>query len=219
MNALDRYYDILESITRMGQKCGRPVELMVVTKSAQWDDIEPIIQAGCSLFGENRLLDILSKWPPQSMDHPPYGLQYIGQIQSNKLPGIFEQCDGILSLSKLKHLDYLSSKLAHSDESGAKRFFAQINIGHEPQKAGIFPENLGPFLHYAMSQDIHIEGLTAIPPAHRDPEPYFIQLKRLADQFSLSSLSMGMSGDYITAIKRGSTMVRIGSAIFSNVTK
>jgi pyridoxal phosphate enzyme (YggS family) len=209
MKALDRYYEILEAITRTSQKYERCVELMVVTKSAPWDDIESILQAGCHLFGENRLQDITHKWPPKPMAQPYYGLHYIGQIQSNKLPIIFEKCDGILSLSTLKHIDFLSSQLPRP-----KRYFAQINVGRESQKAGMAPENLGPFLDYAMSHSIKIEGLTAIPPVHADPEPYFIQLKALADQFSLPSLSMGMSGDYITAIKRGSTMVRIGSAIF-----
>jgi pyridoxal phosphate enzyme (YggS family) len=209
MKALDRYYDILETITRTGQKYQRSVELMVATKSAQWDEIEPIIQAGCKLFGENRLQDIPHKWPSQPMADCNHRLHFIGQIQSNKLGAIFEKCDGILSLSKLKHIDYLGSKLPSQ-----KRFFAQINIGYETQKAGITPENLGPFLQHALSHSIKIEGLTAIPPAHADPGPYFTQLKALADKYSLPSLSMGMSEDYITAIKRGSTMVRIGSAIF-----
>ncbi|MBN9564848.1 MAG: YggS family pyridoxal phosphate-dependent enzyme [Alphaproteobacteria bacterium] len=209
MKALDRYYDILETITRAAQKYKRHVELMVVTKSASMDEIEPIMQAGCLLFGENRLQDILKKWLPNTLAHHHHQLHFIGQIQSNKLSTIMEKCDGILSLSKLKHID-----LIHTMATPPKRFFAQVNIGYEPQKGGLAPEDLKAFIEYAHGHSIMIEGLAAIPPAHEDPGPYFMHLKALGEKFCLPSLSMGMSDDYLTAIKAGATMVRVGRAIF-----
>ena len=208
MSCLQAYVQILERVKKAADQAGHPVELMVVSKNASADQLKELLDFGVTSFGESRLQALESKWLEGDLWRPEISLNFIGPLQSNKLARLAKVCEGILSLAQPKHLALIPG----IEKPKATRYFCQVNVGREPQKSGVLPEDLPAFIAQAQAARIPLVGLMCIPPLGQDPQPYFLQLKALAQ--GLPHLSMGMSQDFEQAIACGATLVRVGSGIF-----
>ena len=189
------------------------VKLVAVTKTFPISHILPVINEGHTDFGENKVQEAMEKWTSIKQDFPKINLHLIGKLQTNKVKFVLPLFDYIHSLDNLK----LASKIA--DEQIKKNFkpkiFIQINIGEESQKSGIEISNLENFYKRCVEEfKLNIIGLMCIPPFEKDPKPYFIKMRELSENLDLKDISMGMSDDYMEAIKQGSTFIRVGSKIF-----
>jgi pyridoxal phosphate enzyme (YggS family) len=188
-------------------------KMVVVTKTRSYDQIQPLLQANHLDYGENQIQEALNKWPSIIASNKEIKLHLIGRLQSNKAKAAFNLFQFIHSLD--------SDKLAkifftlEQETRIKKKYFIQVNIGNENQKAGISVDKLNQFSSYCVKQlNLNVLGLMCIPPANQDPKKYFIKLNELNVNNGFRELSMGMSTDYVDAIQCGSTCVRIGSAIF-----
>lgn len=189
------------------------ITLIAVSKVQPEDRIRAVLDAGHRCFGENRVQEADGRWPALRAEYGAIDLHLIGPLQSNKLGRALELFDAIHSLDR----DSLAVKLSKAvQKRGAcPTLFVQVNTGREPQKAGIDPDALDAFLATCRTTyDLPLAGLMAIPPADEDPEPHFRMLAEMAARNGLAGLSMGMSGDFETAIACGATHIRVGSAIF-----
>ncbi len=197
--------------------CPSHVQLLAVSKRKPVAMIEAAYASGVRDFGENYMQDAIPKI--EALRHlKDLRWHFIGHIQSNKIPKIVANFDMIQSVDRKK----LVPKIDREAEKCEKLMpiFIQVNIGLESQKSGIPPNELESFLEYCMQfRHIAVQGLMAIPPAKNDPKPYFRDMKILFEHCralypDLTVLSMGMSGDWKDAIEHGSTLIRIGTAIF-----
>jgi pyridoxal phosphate enzyme (YggS family) len=189
------------------------VSLIVVSKTFGAEAIEPVLQTGQREFGENRVQEAMAKWPALRARYSDLRLHLIGPLQTNKVRDAVTLFDAIHSLDRDKLAAELSNEMARQDRR--LTLFVQINTGNEPQKAGVLPDEAAAFVERCRGEHgLTIEGLMCIPPLEDDPAPHFQMLKRLAGEFGLASLSMGMSADFEAAIAEGATHVRVGSAIF-----
>ena len=188
------------------------VTLIAVSKTKGADAIQPLIDAGQRVFGENRVQEAAAKWPALREAHPDIELHLIGQLQSNKAEEAVALFDVIHSLDRPSLLTALAKAMDKAD----KRVpcFVQVNIGDEEQKGGCPIADLPAFLEAVRAADIPLAGLMCIPPADIEPAPFFALLAKLAADHGLTGLSMGMSGDYETAVMLGATHVRVGTALF-----
>ena len=191
----------------------KKVKLVAVTKTFPISHILPVINEGHTDFGENKVQEAMEKWISIKQDFPKINLHLIGKLQTNKVKFVLPLFDYIHSLDNLK----LASKIA--DEQIKKNFkpkiFIQVNIGDEAQKGGIEISNLENFYKRCIEEfKLNIIGLMCIPPFDNDSNPYFIKMRELSENLGLKDISMGMSDDYMDAIKQGSTFIRIGSKIF-----
>jgi pyridoxal phosphate enzyme (YggS family) len=174
-----------------------------------------VIAAGQRVFGENRVQEAKGKWPALNTAHDGIDLHLIGPLQSNKAGEAVALFDAIHTIDR----DKIAATVAAEMAKQARRplLFVQVNTGAEPQKAGVLPADAEAFV--ARCRDVHglaIGGLMCIPPAEDAPAPHFALLARLAQRAGVERLSMGMSGDFETAIAFGATHVRVGSAIFGS---
>lgn len=193
----------------------REVTLVAVSKTFGAEDIAPLIEAGQRVFGENRVQEAAAKWPALKAAHADIELHLIGPLQTNKLAQALALFDAIHTLDR----ERLAAALVKARAEGASlpRLFIQVNTGEEPQKAGVAPREADAFI--ARCRDVHglaIEGLMCIPPIDEEPALHFALLDKIARRNGLGRLSMGMSGDFETAIALGATHVRIGSALFGS---
>ncbi|TIM37591.1 MAG: YggS family pyridoxal phosphate-dependent enzyme, partial [Mesorhizobium sp.] len=182
-------------------------------KTFDANDIRPVIEAGQRIFGENRVQEAQGKWPALKEAFPDIELHLIGPLQSNKAKEAVALFDVIESVDREKIAAELAKEIARLGRS--PKLYVQVNTGSEPQKAGIEPREAVAFV--ARCRTVHglaIEGLMCIPPADENPGPHFALLEKLGLEAGVEKLSMGMSGDYETAIAFGATSVRVGSAIF-----
>ena len=191
----------------------KKVKLVAVTKTFPISHILPVVNEGHTDFGENKVQEAMEKWTSIKQDFPKINLHLIGKLQTNKVKFVLPLFDYIHSLDNLK----LASKIA--DEQIKKNFkpkiFIQVNIGDEAQKGGIEISNLENFYKRCIVEfKLNIIGLMCIPPFDNDSNPYFIKMRELSENLGLKDISMGMSDDYMDAIKQGSTFIRIGSKIF-----
>ncbi len=189
------------------------IRLVAVSKTQPVEAIEAALEAGQMCFGENRVQEAKAKFGSLRERFPSLELHLIGPLQTNKVDEAVRLFDVIQTVDRPR----LAAALAQAMKKLGKipRLYVEVNIGNEPQKAGVLPDDLKVFLRQCReSFDIKIEGLMCIPPYDDNPEPYFRTLKNLADANNLPRLSMGMSGDYETAIRCGATDVRVGTAIF-----
>ncbi len=188
------------------------VTLIAVSKTHPPERISPLIAAGQRVFGENRVQEAEAKWPALRETFPGIELHLIGQLQSNKADEAAALFDCIHSLDRPS----LLAALVRAMDKAARRIpcFVQVNIGEEAQKGGCALAALPALIAEARAADIPLLGLMAVPPLEVEPAPYFAMLAKLADDHGLAGLSMGMSGDFETAIMLGSTHVRVGSALF-----
>ena len=210
-----RLADVSATIAGAARLAGRPPEsvtLMAVSKTQPAEVILPLIEAGQRVFGENRVQEAAAKWPALRARFPDIELHLIGQLQSNKADEAVALFDAIHSVDRPS----LATALARAMDKSGRRpdCFIQVNIGDEPQKGGCSVADLPALLDQCREAGLPVVGLMCLPPAELEPAPYFALLAKLARRHGLSSLSMGMSGDYETAVTLGATHVRVGTALF-----
>lgn len=217
-SAVEQFFAVKTRIATAEREAGRDagsVTLVAVSKTFEADAIRPVIEAGQRVFGENRVQEAQAKWPALKAEFPDIELHLIGPLQSNKAKEAVALADVIETVDREKIAAELAKEIARQGRT--PKLYVQVNTGSEPQKAGIEPRDAVAFV--AHCRDIHglaIEGLMCIPPADENPGPHFALLEKLAREAGVAKLSMGMSGDYETAIAFGATSVRVGSAIFGS---
>lgn len=216
-NAASRLAEVRSNIARVCKPARRKPEdvtLIAVSKTHAADAIQPLIDAGQRVFGENRVQEAQGKWPALKAVHPDIELHLIGQLQSNKAEEAVVLFDVIHALDRPSLLTALAKAM---DKTGKRvPCFVQVNIGDEAQKGGCPIGDLPAFLEQVRATDIPLAGLMCIPPADIEPAPFFALLAKLAADHGLEGLSMGMSGDYETAVMLGATHVRVGTALFGH---
>jgi hypothetical protein len=189
------------------------VALIAVAKTHPAAAVEAALAAGQTVFGENRVQEAQGKYPELQRRHPELKLHLIGPLQTNKVKDAVALFDAIQTVDREKLARALAAEMARQNRKLA--LFIQVNIGEEPQKAGIAPREADAFIRLCRDElGLAIAGLMCIPPAEHQPAPYFALLREIAERNALAELSMGMSGDYESAIRLGATMVRVGTAIF-----
>ncbi len=219
MRADDRptnFHDVIAAISAAEKTAGRAagsVTLIAVSKTFGAEDIRPVLDAGHRDFGENKVQEAQGKWPALKGDYPDVRLHLIGPLQSNKAKDAVALFDAIHSIDRPKIAHAVADEMA---KQGRKlQLFVQVNTGEEPQKAGVMPREAAAFVAMCRKDlKLDIAGLMCIPPVEEEPAVHFAFLEKLARETGVTGLSMGMSGDYETAIEFGATHVRIGSAIF-----
>jgi pyridoxal phosphate enzyme (YggS family) len=214
-SASSRLADVRGNIARMCKPARREpssVTLIAVSKTHGPEAIVPLIDAGQRVFGENRVQEAQAKWPALREAHAGIELHLIGQLQSNKAEEAVALFDMIHSLDRPSLLTALAKAM---DKAGRQvPCFVQVNIGDEAQKGGCPIAGLPGFLAQVRATGIPLAGLMCIPPADTEAAPFFALLAKLAADNGVTGLSMGMSGDYETAVMLGATQVRVGTALF-----
>lgn len=214
-SAADKLGVVRENIARMCKPSRRKPEdvtLIAVSKTHPPERITPLLEAGHRVFGENRVQEAQGKWPQLREEYSDVELHLIGQLQSNKAEEAVELFDVIHSLDRPSLLKALAKAM---DKTGKRvPCFVQVNIGDEEQKGGCPIGEVPEFLAKVRAADIPLAGLMCLPPSGIEPAPFFALLAKLANDNGLDGLSMGMSGDYETAVQLGATHVRVGTALF-----
>lgn len=211
---------VTDQIRQAAAAAGRDpgdVLLVAASKTVPADRLCDAISAGVQAFGENRVQEAAGKWPQVRAEHPGVELHLIGPLQSNKVSAAVRLFDVIQSLDSTK----VAQALVRCRDNGATlpRLLCQVNIGQEPQKAGVLPDHVEGFVGDCQEiYGLEVTGLMCIPPQGQDPTPYFTHLARMRDRLGMEHCSMGMSGDYTEAVRHGATMVRVGSGIFGRRT-
>ena len=212
MARLNAVNDGIDRAAGLTGRTGDDVRLIAVSKMQATDAIVPLIEAGQRIFGENRVQEAQDKWPALRDAHPGIELHLVGQLQSNKAVEAVALFDVIHSLDRPSLLTALAKAM---DAAGRQLpCYIQVNIGAEEQKGGSAIADLPALLRQARDADVSVVGLMCVPPADVEPAPYFALLAKMAREEGLPRLSMGMSGDYETAIMLGATDVRVGTALF-----
>lgn len=216
VDAPARLAEIRDRIAR-AQACFEPslaeVKLVAVSKTFDADAIVPFLEAGQRVFGENRVQEAKGKWPTLRERFADVELHLIGPLQTNKARDAVALFDVIQSVDRDNLAEVLAAEMART---GRKLpCYVQVNIGEEPQKSGIAPAEAVAFVERCRSvHGLDVVGFMCIPPDGVPPGPYFAHLATLGRAAGVSRLSMGMSGDFETAIAMGATDVRVGSALF-----
>jgi len=197
---------------RLARRERGEVSLVAVSKTHAAEAIAPLIEAGQRVFGENRVQEAQAKWPELRERYPGAELHLVGQLQSNKADEAVALFDAIHSLDRAS----LVAALARAMDKAGKQVpcFVQVNIGAEEQKGGVAIAELAALIAEARAAEIPLAGLMCVPPLDIEPAPFFAFLDKLARDFGLDGRSMGMSGDFETAIMLGATHVRVGTALF-----
>lgn len=207
--------DIQSRIATAATAAGRKpadVTLIAVSKVQPPERVEAVLMAGQRIFGENRVQEAAGRWPAFQARFDGIKLHLIGPLQTNKARQAVEMFDVIHTLDRPKLAETLA-RLA--DERGScPDLFVQVNTGAEPQKAGVLPDDADGFVAQARALGLPLVGLMCIPPVDEEPSLHFTLLAEIAARNGLTGLSMGMSSDFESAIARGATHVRVGSAIF-----
>jgi pyridoxal phosphate enzyme (YggS family) len=209
MIILDNYIDIKKKVKSLSEK----TKIIVVTKTFAIDKVQPIINAGHTDFGENRVQEAIDKWSLVILNNKDIKLHLIGNLQSNKARDAVKIFNFIHSLSSEK----LALTLQKEENLLNKKikYFVQINLAEEENKNGIEISQADNFIKFCKNDLLlNVVGLMCIPPINSNPDFYFSQLKKISHKNNLLELSMGMSADFASAIHNGATYVRIGSAIF-----
>ena len=189
-------------------------KIIAVSKTFPIENILPLIEHGHLHFGENKVQEALDKWSDIKNDNNKIKLHLIGRLQTNKVKFALKIFDYIHSLDSEK----LASKISNEQEKQKKKpkIFIQVNIGNEDQKSGISKEKLENFYKFCANLNLDIIGTMCIPPNDEKTANYFSEMSKINQELNFKELSMGMSGDYMEAIKNNSTYVRIGSKIFGS---
>lgn len=206
---------VLEKIRAAEARVGRvadSAQLIAVSKMQPNQRVESVLDQGHRLFGENRVQEAAGKWPAWREAYENTQVHLLGPLQSNKVRQAIDLFDAIHSLDRIK----LARSLARLVQEVGKcpTLFIQVNTGEEPQKAGVVPLEADAFIKECREMDLPLAGLMCIPPANEEPSLHFALLAKIAKRNGLDGLSMGMSGDFETAVEFGATHVRVGSAIF-----
>lgn len=182
--------------------------LMIVTKNRSLEDIKELISYGYSFFGENRVQEAEKKFI--NLDRQNFELHLIGPLQSNKVKTALKVFDTIQSIDRFKIVDEILKY------KSSNKFFIQINIGREPQKSGVHPDEFQNLYQYCISKGMNIEGIMCIPPIQENPVKFFKDMCSIRNKTNQNlKLSMGMSCDYYDALQCRSDIIRVGSLIFS----
>ncbi|MGP2490887.1 YggS family pyridoxal phosphate-dependent enzyme [Mesorhizobium sp. PUT5] len=217
-DAVAQLATVRAGIAAAAREAKRPegsVTLVAVSKTFDADAIRPVLDAGQRVFGENRVQEAQAKWPALRQEFADIELHLIGPLQSNKAREAVALFDVIETVDREKIAAELAREIAR--QGRAPKLYVQVNTGSEPQKAGIEPRQAVEFVERCRQvHGLAVEGLMCIPPADENPGPHFALLEKLARQAGVEKLSMGMSGDYETAVAFGATSVRVGSAIFGS---
>lgn len=212
--------EIKTRIAKAEQAAGRAsgsVHLIAVSKVQPNERVEAVLEQGHRCFGENRVQEAAGKWPDFATRFDGIDLHLIGPLQTNKARQAMELFDSIHSVDRLKlakTLARLAQEVGHCPD-----LFIQVNTGEEEQKAGVLPADADSFIAECRALDLPIKGLMCIPPVDEEPALHFALLAKIAKRNELTGLSMGMSGDFESAIALGATHVRVGSAIFGERVK
>ncbi|MGR3372078.1 YggS family pyridoxal phosphate-dependent enzyme [Pseudooceanicola sp.] len=207
--------EIRDQIAKAEADAGRAagsVSLIAVSKMQPDARVEAVLKEGHRVFGENRVQEAAGKWPRFRESYDGIELHIIGPLQTNKARQAMELAQAIHSVDRPKlanTLARLAQEIGHCPD-----LFIQVNTGEEPQKAGVLPAETDEFVAECRKLDLPVRGLMCIPPVEEEPTLHFALLARIAARNGLEGLSMGMSGDYVEAIRQGATHVRVGSAIF-----
>lgn len=213
--ALRRIQDRIAQAASAAGRSPDSITLVAVSKTHPSESVLEALAAGQVVFGENRVQEAEQKFPALRPSHPLLRLHLIGALQTNKARQAVRVADIIESLDRPKLAASLAEAIAR--EGQKPRMLIQVNIGREPQKAGIDPDAVEDFLGLCReTHGLDVEGLMCIPPAEGDPTPHFRAMAAMAVRLGLRTLSMGMSGDFETAIAEGATHVRVGTAIFGH---
>ena len=207
--------DIQARILKAERDAGRPegsVRLVAVSKKQPDARVASVLEQGHRIFGENQVQEAAAKWPGFRERFGEIELHLVGPLQTNKARQALGLFQVIHSLDRPK----LARTLARlsQEEGQCPDLFIQVNTGEEPQKAGVLPAEADDFIADCRGKDLPVLGLLCIPPVDEEPRLHFALLAKIAERNGLENLSMGMSGDFETAIALGATHVRVGSAIF-----
>jgi pyridoxal phosphate enzyme (YggS family) len=208
---IERFNKIKLNISSV--KPAQLVNIIAVSKTFSLDYINPLIEYGHQHYGENKVQEALAKWSGVIKEKEEIKLHMVGKLQSNKAKDAVKLFHYIHSLDSQKLADVLAKHQTTLKKS--LKYFIQVNIGNEMQKSGIPVSELDPFYNYCKTElNLDIIGLMVIPPNDNNSEKYFKSLGELNRSLALKDLSMGMSADYIEAVKHGATFIRVGSSIF-----
>ena len=186
------------------------VHLITVTKTFGAEHIQPVLDAGHRMFGENRVQEAKAKWPPLRARYPDLELHLIGPLQSNKAKEAVALFDAIHTVDRPKVAHAIAEEMGRQGKR--LQLFIQVNTGEEPQKAGVAPKEVAGLLRLCREElEVEIAGLMCIPPLDEEPGVHFAFLAKLAGELGLPQLSMGMSADFEKAIAFGATHARVGS--------
>jgi PLP dependent protein len=214
-NAAENILSVRAAMNEAARRADRKADdicLIAVSKTYDAAAIAPVIAAGQRHFGENRVQEAQAKWPALKAATADVVLHLIGSLQSNKAEEAVALFDEIHVLDRPSLADALAKAMAKTGKRPA--LYVQVNIGAEAQKGGVALDDLPALIDQARTLDLPLVGLMCIPPVDAEPAPYFALLAKLAKQYGLPKLSMGMSADFDHAIQQGATHVRVGSAIF-----
>ena len=195
-------------------KINKLPKIIAVSKTFKIDKILPLVEYGHLDYGENKVQEALDKWSDIKEKNKDIKLHLIGKLQTNKVKFALKIFDYIHSLDSEK----LANKIAEEQIKQGKRLklFIQVNIGNEEQKSGVNREKLADLYKFCINLNLDIIGTMCIPPNNENTENYFLEMNRINTELNFKDLSMGMSGDYLDAVKNNATYVRIGSKIFGN---
>ena len=206
----------IEDLIKSKVNHDRSPKIIAVSKTFPIENILPLIEYGHLHYGENKVQEALDKWSDIKNDNHSIQLHLIGRLQSNKVKVALRIFDYIHSLDSEK----LANKIADEQTKQGKKpkLFIQVNIGNEDQKSGINKERLGDFYKFCKNLNLDIIGAMCIPPNEDNTEKYFFEMNEINQKLNFKELSMGMSADYLEAIKNNATYIRVGSKIFGSRT-
>ena len=211
-----RLREVRAEIARACAEAGRDpagVTLVAVSKTQPPERVQAALDAGQRVFGENYVQEAQARWMPLRERHPDLELHLIGPLQTNKAGAAVALFDVIQTLDREKLAHALAKEMAK--QGRRRRLLVQVNTGLEPQKAGLAPDAVGPFVALCRDRlELPVEGLMAIPPEGEDVAPHAALLATMAADLGLAQVSIGMSADYAVAVRFGATCVRVGSLIF-----
>lgn len=213
-SSVQNYNHVLQELHNHSKKHGVDMPTLVcVSKTYDAQAIQPVIEAGARVFGENRVQEAQGKWPELKAATPDIELHLIGPLQSNKTKEAVALFDCIQTVDREKIAKSIAKEMKAQEKS--LKLFVQVNSGSEPQKAGILPDEALEFVRFCQNDlTLEIEGLMCIPPFDENPGPHFALLRQLSREAGVEKLSMGMSADYLIATEFNATHVRVGSGIF-----
>ena len=212
MNTIvDRFEKIKSNIASV--KTDKLVNIIAISKTFSMEHIQPLIKHGHTHFGENKVQEAIAKWSGNINENNNIALHMVGKLQTNKAKDAVKIFDFIHSLDNKRLADSLAKHQTRLKKN--LKYFIQVNIGNEMQKSGISVGELDSFYNYCNNEiNLNVIGLMVIPPNDNNPGKYFKSLNELNNSLALNDLSMGMSVDYLEAVKNGATFVRVGSSIF-----
>tara|TARA_B100000700_G_scaffold117187_1_gene131841 strand:- start:2120 stop:2764 length:645 start_codon:yes stop_codon:yes gene_type:complete len=204
--------NLLSVNNEIEKKSNKKANIIAVSKTFSVEKIMPLLEYGHDHFGENKVQEALEKWTDLKKNFVNVKLHLVGKLQTNKVKHVLKLFDYIHSVDNVK----LATKISNEQKKINKKpkIFIQINIGNEAQKSGIDKNELKNFYNTCIELELDVIGTMCLPPDDGKSEEYFFEMKKLNESLNLNELSMGMSGDYLSALKYGATFIRIGSKIF-----